>query len=136
MFEFVILISVVAGLGRGVAAVADVDIPSPLFPPFTFASLGFCGGASASRGRVRSACAQLVRCGPLGAGYSVCYVRVLLYGFCQYLKLLPPMNSRSSEVGGISAGSIGMKLSRNFNSRLASPYSGTVSGTSRRMRSA
>ena len=45
----------------------------------------------------------------------------------QYLKLLPPMNSRSIEVGGISADDIFRKLSRNFSSLLASPYSGTVS---------
>ena len=51
----------------------------------------------------------------------------------QYLKLLPPMNSRSIEVGGISSEAMGMKLSRNFSRRLASPYSGSVSGTSRRM---
>lgn len=43
----------------------------------------------------------------------------------QYLKLLPPMNSRSIEVGGISADDIFRKLSRNFSSLLASPYSGT-----------
>ena len=47
----------------------------------------------------------------------------------QYLKLLPPMNSRSIEVGGISADDIFRKLSRNFSSLLASPYSGTVFGT-------
>ena len=29
-----------------------------MLPPFTFAALGFCGGASASRKRVRSACIQ------------------------------------------------------------------------------
>ena len=34
-----------------------------MLPPFTFAALGFCGGASASRGRVRSACAQLTKGG-------------------------------------------------------------------------
>ena len=33
-------------------------IPSLMLPPFTFAALGFCGGASASRKRVRSACTQ------------------------------------------------------------------------------
>ena len=33
-------------------------IPSLRLPPFTFAALGFCGGASASRKRVRSACIQ------------------------------------------------------------------------------
>ncbi len=31
---------------------------SLMLPPFTFAALGFCGGASASRKRVRSACTQ------------------------------------------------------------------------------
>ena len=30
----------------------------PHLPPFTFAALGFCGGASASRKRVRSACME------------------------------------------------------------------------------
>ena len=33
-------------------------IPSLRLPPFTFAALGFCGGASAPRKRVRSACIQ------------------------------------------------------------------------------
>ena len=54
----------------------------------------------------------------------------------QYLKLLPPMNSRRIDVGGISSGGIGMKLSRNLRMRRASSYSGTVSGTSRRIFSA
>ncbi len=47
------------------------------------------------------------------------------------LNELPPINSRRIEVGAISSGSIGTKLSRNFSSRRASSYSGTVSGTSR-----
>ena len=54
----------------------------------------------------------------------------------QYLKLLPPINSRSREVGGISDASIGMKLSRKWSIRRASSYSGTVSGTSRKIGSA
>ena len=29
-----------------------------MLPPFTFAALGFCGGAAANRKRVRSACTQ------------------------------------------------------------------------------
>ena len=134
MFEIVVLVSVVVGLGARRSRFADFDIPTPLSPPFTFASLGFCGGASASRERVRSACAQLSKGG--ASRSRILSVMFEMYGLCQYLKLLPPMNSRSSDVGGISAGSIGMKLSRNFSSRRASPYSGTVSGTSRRMRSA
>ena len=54
----------------------------------------------------------------------------------QYLKLLPPMNSRMIDVGGISSGGMGVKFFRNFSMRRASSYSGTVSGTSRRIFSA
>ena len=38
-----------------------------MLPPFTFAALGFCGGASASRKRVRSACTQSTREGTFRA---------------------------------------------------------------------
>ena len=67
MFGFVVLVSVVVGAGPVVAASRISTFPPLKSPPFTFASLGFCGGASASRGRVRSACAQLSK----GRGFSV-----------------------------------------------------------------
>ena len=41
------------------------------------------------------------------------------------------MNSRRMDVGGISFPSSEVKWSRNFSRRLASPNSGSVSGTSR-----
>ena len=48
----------------------------------------------------------------------------------QYLKLLPPMNSRMIDVGGISSGGMGVKFFRNLSMRRASSYSGSVSGMS------
>ena len=47
----------------------------------------------------------------------------------QYLKLLPPKNSRNKEVGGISLSCTGTKYLMNFNSRYASQYSGQLRGT-------
>ena len=43
------------------------------------------------------------------------------------------MNSRRIDVGGISSGAMGTKLSRNLSRRLVSAYATCVSGTSRRM---
>ena len=53
-------------------------IPSPLSPPFTFASLGFCCGASASRKRVRSVGDAVDK----GWGF-VCSTFSFLYFFCR-----------------------------------------------------
>lgn len=40
------------------------------------------------------------------------------------------MNSLRIDVGGISFGGMWLKLSKNLSMRRASPYSGTLSGTS------
>lgn len=42
-----------------------------MLPPFTFAALGFCGGTSASRKRVHSACTQSTK----GGTFSACVLR-------------------------------------------------------------
>ena len=64
--------------------------------------------------------------------FSSIYISI----FCQYVNVLPPINSRRIDVGGIVSGAIGLKLSRKRSRRRASSYSGTVSGTSCNSRSA
>lgn len=66
--------------------------------------------------------------GTRGAGRRGCPSGGVCRG--QYLKLLPPMNSRRMDVGGISSGGMGVKFFRNLSMRRASSYSGSVSGMS------
>ncbi len=68
---------------------ADVDIPSPLSPPLTFASLGFCCGASASRKRVCSVGDAVDK----GWGF-VCSTFSFLYFFAGDVSLPPSRTSK------------------------------------------
>ena len=54
----------------------------------------------------------------------------------QYLKLLPPKNSRNNEVGGNSLSCTDTKYDRNRKSRWASEYAEQLLGTLRRRGSA
>lgn len=97
-------------------------------------------GRGSPFGAAASFFSPAVPCAASGSAASVKSRRLFMnfrqVGAGQYLKLLPPMNSRRIDVGGISSGAMGMKLSRNLSMRRASSYSGTVSGTSRRIFSA
>lgn len=57
------------------------------------------------------------------------YIAPVMQIFFQYLKLLPPRNSLSSDVGGMSFERMGWKYSMNLSRRKASAYSGHDSGT-------
>ena len=102
-------------------------------PPAAVGELPMCGSPSVRRRRRRRAAAS-PREGPQlaqGSRASPRKLRPIFHSLRYSPNELPPMNSRRIEVGGISSGIIGTKLSRNLSMRRASSYSGIVSGTSR-----
>ncbi len=102
-------------------------------PPAAVGELPMCGSPSVRRRRRRRAGAS-PREGPQlaqGSRASPRKLRPIFHSLRYSPNELPPMNSRRIEVGGISSGIIGTKLSRNLSMRRASSYSGIVSGTSR-----